>query len=249
MRQIKNFIKFCFLAIMLPSCIMPYEPHIEGKNINKFVVSGQVTDNNEYQTVSVSRASPVGEPQYIPVSGCYVRIFDDKGNEFAMQEDCSGHLYMPGLSRNYLTPGTSFRVEILTSDGINIESDFDRMSECPVVDSVYYIRKEYADKYPGQVTNGLQFYIDLDCGNINSHFFRWEAIETWEYHAQYPREWYYDGTIHHIYPPDYSRTVCWSTELIKNIYTLSTEGLVENKYYMFPLTFVDNHTSQTDVWL
>jgi hypothetical protein len=243
MLQIKIVIKFLILAMVLHSCITPYEPHINSKDINKFVVSGQVTDNSDQQTVSISKASSVGDPQYIPVSNCYVRILDDKGNEFLMQESSAG-IYQVQIDRNYLTPGTSFKVVILTSDGVNIESDFDRMSECPVVDSVYYIRKEIGSDLEGQVTNGIQFYIDLDCGNINSHFFRWEAIETWEYHADYPKEWYYDGTVHHISPPDYSRKVCWSTELVRNIYTLSTLDLVENKYYMLPLHFVDNHTSR-----
>ena len=49
------------------------------------------------------------------------------------------------------------------------------MSECPEIDSVYYIRKEIQSNIPGQITKGLQFYIDLNGGNINSHFFRWEA--------------------------------------------------------------------------
>jgi hypothetical protein len=231
------------MAIMIQSCIMPYEPHINTKNINKYVISGQVTDNNIIQTVSVSMASEIGDPHYIPVSGCFVRIYDDKGHFFEMHESEAG-IYIGAIDKKYLKPGTSFMVEILTSDGIDIESDFDRMSECPEVDSVYFIRKENLTNNLGQDTRGIQFYIDLDCGKINSRFFRWEAIETWEYHADYPREWYYDGSVHHISPPDYSRKVCWSTELVKNIYTLSTDGLVENKYYMFPLNFVDNHTSR-----
>jgi len=114
---------------MLPSCITPYEPHINSKDINKFVVSGQVIDNSDYQTVSISKASSVGEPQYIPVSSCNVRILDDKGNEFLMQESSAG-VYQVQIDNNYLTPGTSFKVVILTSDGINIESDFDQMSGC-----------------------------------------------------------------------------------------------------------------------
>ena len=69
--------------------------------------------------------------------------------------------------------------------------------------------------------------------------------ETWETHAvDYPREWYYDGTVHHIYPPDYSRMVCWSTEKVKDIYTLSTENLDENRYEKYPLNFVSNLTSK-----
>ena len=54
MHRTKIIFICCIPGMMLTSCIMPYEPHIAGKDINKYVVSGQVTDNNEYQTVSVS---------------------------------------------------------------------------------------------------------------------------------------------------------------------------------------------------
>jgi hypothetical protein len=243
MRQTNIIILFWMLVIMLQSCIIPYEPHIDSKDINKYVVSGQITDHNVYQTVSVSMASPIGDPQFIPVSGCYIRIFDQKGNEFEMQESEVG-IYKVKIDSNYLIPGNSFKVEILTTNGTSIESDFDRMSKCPEVDSVYYARKDLLSNSPRQDTKGIQFYLDLDGGNIDSRFFKWEVFETWEYHAEYPREWFYDGSVHHIFPPDYSRKVCWSTELVKNIYTLSTENLIENKYDMFPLNFVDNHTSR-----
>jgi Domain of unknown function (DUF4249) len=229
------------LCGMLPSCITPFEPHISSKDINKYVVVGQVTNNNEYQTVSVSMAAPVGNPHYIPVSGCSISIFDDKFHEFVMQESGEG-LYRVAIDGNYMLPGAAFKVVIITPDGTNIESDFDTMNDCPDVDSVYFIRKELISDIPGQVTKGLQFYLDLNAGNVKSRFFKWDLIETWEYHSVYPREWYYDGSVHHITPPDYSRHICWATELEKNIYTLSTENLVGNKYTMFPLNFVNNHT-------
>ena len=234
---------FLILVLMLPSCIVPFDPHIQSQNVNKYVVSGQVNDNNEFQSVSVSMASPVENPKYIPVSGCIVRIFDDKANQFELSETGAG-IYKVKIDKSYLNPGTSFRVQILTSDGIDIDSDFDQMSECPEIDSVYFVRKEIQSTVPGQITRGLQFYIDLDAGNMNSHFFRWEAIETWEHHAKYPKRWWWDGSVHEIIPPDSSKMVCWSTELVENIYTLSTTGLFENKYFQFPLEFVDNHSSR-----
>jgi hypothetical protein len=185
-------------------------------------------------------ASPVGDPHSIPVSHCVVRIFNDKGNEFLLQE-YSGGIYKGKIDQSHTTAGSSFKVEIRTPDGTFIESDFDMINECPEVDSVYFESKELEPNRPGEVNKGLQFYVDMDGGDLKSHFFRWEGIETWEYHADYPMEWYYDGSVHHIVPPDYSGSVCWNTKLVKNIYTLSTENLVENKYKMLPINFVDNH--------
>ena len=243
MRQ-TNIIKlFWVLVVIVTSCIIPYEPHISRKDINKFVVSGQVTNNNEYQTVSVSMASSVSDPQYIPVPGCYVRIQDKNGNEFLMEESEEG-IYRVRIDKSYLHSGNSFKVDVLTPDGVSIESDFDTMSECPEIDSVYFMRRDLINKGPGRDIKGIQFYVNIDARNIDTRFFRWEIIETWEYHAAYHKEWYYDGTVHRIVPADYSRKVCWSTELIKNIYTLSTFNLIENRYQMFPLNFVGNRTSR-----
>ena len=241
MQQNNIFIKFLILVIILQSCITPYEPHIDSKNQDKLVVTGQISDNSEYQIVSISTSSSIGDPRYIPVSGCSVSIFDNKGNQFTMQEAEAG-TYKVKIAASYLTVGTSFKVEIFTSDGANIESDFDRINECPPVDSIYFSREEIPTNLAGYKTIGLQFYTDLNGGNLNSRFFRWEAMETWEYQVDYPREWWYDGTVHRIVPPDDSRKVCWSTQLAKGIYTLSTENLVENKYYRLPLNYIDNHS-------
>ena len=234
---------FWVMSFLLASCITPFEPDIESSEVNKYVVSGLVSDKNEIQTISVSMASPVSDPRYIPVSDCNVLIKNNIGNEFLMTESAPG-LYRGVISRNYLAPGNLFKVEIMTPDGIRIESDFDRMEECPDVDSVYFLRRDIISNVSDDVTNGIQFYLNLNSSNSTTRYFRWEVTETWEYHVPYPREWYYDGSIHHIFPPDYSRKICWATETIKNIYTLSTLNLVENKYEKLPLNFIDNKTSR-----
>jgi hypothetical protein len=245
MYQIKVIKIILILGLVLPSCITPYEPQIENKDINKYVVSGQVTDETEHQTVSISMASPVNDPQYIPVSGCYAFITDDKKHKYVMQEsDTEPGIYTTEIDGQYLVPGMAFKIDIITPDGTRIESDFDRMPQCPDVDDVYYEIKELVSEVNGEVTKGIQFYIDLNGENVNNRFYKWEVTETWEHHVDYPREWYYDGNVHHIYPPDYSKMVCWSTETVKDIYTLSTENLEENRYEKYPLNFVSNLTSK-----
>jgi hypothetical protein len=264
MRQTRLIILFCILVTMHLSCITPFVPDINITDINKFVVTGQVVDNIELQTVSVSMASSVTDPQYIPVSGCYIRILDDLGNEFPMYESGTG-IYNVKIDQHYLLPGRSFKIDIFTREGINIESDFDKMSECPVVDSVYYSikslstdtagifsqnleydesKKNLPTEIEGSANQELRFYVDLHAENLESRFFRWEAIETWENHALYPKEWFYDGAVHHIFPPDYSRLVCWTTETVNTIYSLSTSNLAKNQYIMFPLNFVSNHSQK-----
>lgn len=221
------------------SCIKPFEPAIDPQDISKYVVNGMVSDESEMQTVSVSMASDVGDPRIIPVPGCRIVIRDRPGNEFPMTETETG-IYKTFIDRSFLVPGNSFKIEITTPDDIRIHSDFDSMPDCPDVDTVYFLRKDIIADNPGDIIRGIRFYLDFDGSNSQSRFFRWELAETWEYRVSYPREWFYDGTVHHIFPADYSRQVCWVTIPVREIFTLSTSGLSANKYEMLPLNFVDN---------
>ncbi len=239
----KVSVLFLILVLSADACIVPYEPDIEAKDITKYVVSGQVTDISSHQTVTISRASSVTSPEFIPVSGCYVRIFDSAGHEFIMSESEDG-VYGTDIDCAYLIPGNSFRVDILTPDGTNIVSDFDQMNECPEIDTIYFMRKNIKDDLSLRETKIIQFYLDVDGGNTQNRYFKWEVFETWEYHVEHPIQWYYDGSVHHVYPPDYSRKVCWSTKMADEIYVLSTSNLAENKYIGFPLNHVDNHSDK-----
>jgi len=245
--QNKFFFIVSLLVLMLTSCIKPYEPVIKSADARKFVVSGQVTRGEQIQHVNISLTSSLSEPKYLPVKGCNVKITSDKGNTFDAADMNNGD-YEFIVPESELSPGSSFKVDILTPDGVSIVSDFDQIFECPEVDSVYYIVKEVPSTNPNVLIKGIQFYVDLDAGNSTSHLFRWEAIETYEYHTSWPIEWYYDGTVHHVFPPDYSRSICWVTSMSKNIFLLSTEIMAENKYRGFPLHFVDNYSSQRLVY-
>lgn len=243
MRQTKFILYFVLLVVMGSSCIKPYSPLIKSIDANKYVVSGQVTYGDSAQIVNVSTTSPIGDPQYLPVTGCIVRILDDNGNEFPMSDLDNGD-YSTWIDPELIIPGASFRVEVIIPSGDRIISGFDYLSECPDVDSVYYIREDVEGNEPGEYTLGIQFYVDLDGDDSDSRYYRWQVIETFEHHAEYPVEWYYDGTVHHVDPPDYSRYICWTTNRIPEVFTLSTTILTENKYKMLPLQYVNNRSSR-----
>ncbi len=241
--RINLMFPFLMMALLVSSCIKPFNPDINPRDVQKYVITGQLTDDGGAQTLNVSMTSLIGDPKYLPVTGCSVKILDNKGNEFPMQDMGLGD-YTTMINPGLIVAGISYKVKLTTPTGDVIESDFDQMNECPKVDSVYFLRKDLPGKNPGQLTRGIQFYVDLNAAGFESHYYRWEAVETWEYHAEYPLEWYYDGKVHKVSPPDYSRQVCWSTLKVADIFTLSTNNLVENKYAMLPLHFVSNRTSR-----
>ena len=240
MRRINSALILLMLSWMVSSCIKPFDPDIQSSDVQKYVVTGQITDVDGFQFIKISKTSPVGDPQDIPVPGCSVRILDDKGNSFNMIEKANSN-YTAFIDSRFLVPGTSFKIDITTPSGENISSDFDQMGRCPEIDSVYYEKKDLQITNTGKTFNGIQFFIDLKGAATDSRNFRWEATETWEYHSDYPLQWYYDGEMHHVYPPDYSLQVCWTTASINTIFTLSTGNLVENKYAKLPLNFLGSN--------
>jgi len=242
MRRNSIILQIVISSLILTSCIKSYEPVIESKDAVKYVVSGQVVKGDTVQHIKVSLTSPINNPSYIGVSGCQILVSDDKGNSYETADLNNGN-YSFIIPENHLTYGTSFMVNILTPEGVNIASDFDQLNECPPVDSVFYTVKEIPTTDPKIFIKGIQFYLDLNAENVSSHYYRWEAEETFEYHMTWPIEWYYDGTVHHVFPPDYSRSVCWQTLLVNKIFTLSTASLDQNKYKALPLHFVNNYSS------
>lgn len=243
MRRNKYKLLFLFQVLIITSCIKSYYPEITTLDAYKLVVSGVVTDRNQAQIVTITRASSINKPVLIPVINCTVTISDDKGHQFPLVDSANGNYY-GWIDPKYLIPGSSFMVEVITPEGDRIRSDFDKFGSSPEIDSVYYNIKTIPTNDPAKDELGIQFYIDLNGDVADSKSYRFETIETWEYHSQYPKEMYFFSSVHYEYPPDYSMSVCWSSFVTRDIYIVSTENVVGNKYKQFPLHFVNNHSAK-----
>ncbi|MEI7499252.1 MAG: DUF4249 domain-containing protein [Bacteroidota bacterium] len=245
MHRIKS-ISVIISLLLLSACIKPYDPVIDASAKNKYVVSGRVTNTEGWQDVEVSLSSPIESPKYIPVPACKVRILDDKGNIFSLEEYQPGQ-YHVWMGQEYLTPGTSYKVKVTTPDGEELESGFDKMPKGPKLDSVYYSIVDIPTPNPSVTQSMAQFYVDLDAVGDYSQFYKWEVIETWEYHSPHPAQYYYDGDFHEIIPPDYSKMICWMNLLVKNVFTVSTKNLSQNSYQKYPLHNIDGTTSRLTI--
>jgi hypothetical protein len=237
MHRSKFFFIIAALFTLQTSCIKRYEPVINKTDVSKFVISGEVLKGDQIQTINITQSVSVNEPRdksYVPVTGCYVVIADDRGNVYNASEVGNGN-YEVGIPESNFKTGVLFKLEILTPGGDNIVSDYDQFLDCPDVDSVYYKVEQPPVLDPNSAKKGVRFYCNLDATNFSCRNFRWEAIETWEYKAVFATS----AT---------NKKVCWMTGLIRNVFTLSTKTLSENKYSDFPFHVVDNYSSQRLVW-
>jgi hypothetical protein len=245
MNRIKNIILAAGM-IFLAACIKPFSPEIDSNQASKYVVSGRVTNVEGWQEVDISRSSPVSSPAVIPVSACQVKILDNTGNTFSLEEFEPGQ-YHVWMGQEYLAEGRSFKVRITTPDGENLESGSDTIPDGPPVDSVYYALEDIPTTDPSVSNRVMQFYVDLNGIGYSSRFYKWEVTETWEYHAAHRAEYYYDGHEHRIDPPDNSKRVCYATRQVKNIFTVSTKNLESNVYHQYRLHSIDGHSSRLSI--
>ena len=75
--------------------------------------------------------------------------------------------------------------------------------------------------------------------------YRLQLEETWEYHSTWSINRFIDENDNlQIVPEDFSNYVCYKTDPIYDIYTLSTVGFTQNRYARYPLHFVNNETQR-----
>ncbi|MBU2466169.1 MAG: DUF4249 domain-containing protein, partial [Bacteroidetes bacterium] len=234
---IAPFILFVFLW----GCEKPFDPKLKGSDARKYVINGGVYAGDSLQRLTISQTSAISNPEYLPVSLCQVIITDDRGNSFTMTDVGNGN-YQANIDQAYLIPGTAFKVEINTPDGSRLESDYDTLLPVSTIEAVYYEIEVHEGNNPDDLTPGVQFFLDMQGSSNDSRNYRWSVFETYEYHSMYAREWYYDGEVHHIVPPDSSTMYCWRTVKIAEIFTLTTSNLNENAIVSYPLHFVSNRS-------
>jgi hypothetical protein len=244
MSSFKNIVLLFSVVPSLFSCIETYVPDIEAGESKKYVVFGQLTTESVDQVISVALASSLEDPEPVPLNDCRVSIEDIRGNSYTGNEFEDGR-YRIRIPRERLVPGEKYRLEVTTPAEVKLESGYEELLECPDIDTVYFIKDTLPTSDPEVFTEGIQFYLDLDAGDYENAYYKFDVEETWEYHTEYPLEWYFDGSVlHHVEPRDFSNNVCWKTRQIRDIFILSTLELKNNSYRKFPLQFVDNTTQR-----
>lgn len=231
------------LTVLISSCIKTYEPQFKNTSVEKYVVQGMVSSIEGWQEVSVTMSSSMDQPEYISVNNCQVSIFDDLGNEFKLSQLDEGK-YGVWMSQEYLVQGRSYKVKIQIPGGDILESSLEKMPSGSAVGEITYELLDAPTNDPEIWNHGMRFYTDLNASETDSRYYRWIVEETWEYHSEYPIEFYYDGNVNQVVPPDYSQMYCWATYTIDDIYTLSTTNLTENSFHQFPLHFIHENTGR-----
>jgi|GEM_PF-2301187 len=242
----KSIYLFILSFIFFTTCIDEFDPLIDDYE-NLLVIEGTLIKGNTKQYIRISKTSPVGITEFVPVTNCVVKVIDDTGAEYLFQETNSGvyELLMPQQALSY---DRRYQLHVFTPDDKAYQSDMIQILESSPVDSVYAITEQDINS-PEEFSNGLQFYVDLKAPEIATKNYMWEMEETWELHSVYDidGEWSQGDTIDPVYMPRTDKKVCYSENTIKNYFTSSTENLVVNEKKKIPLIFIPSSDKRLNI--
>ena len=231
-----------FICTLLAGCVDPYYPEIED-NQGALVIEALITDQPDWQVIYLSRSTPVNERATHAETDAYVSVSDDLGRTTEFIEQDPG-AYYAWMTADELVTGISYRLNIVTSNGEVYESEPEMFpSPSPAIDSVYWDFETMGTSDRTESVNGIRFYLDVEAEADQGRNFRWELVETWEYYAANPIDYYYDGILHE-WPDSFSYHTCWNTGKIDQIYTATTRNAESNTIKGFPLNYVSEETNQ-----
>lgn len=212
------------LFFALKSCVVPYIPD-PPENDQLLVVEGLISDQNEINTIKISKSRPLWIGQGpVFLTGCEVWITDDLGNLDNLKETTIG-TYITDSSTFKGIVGRKYTLHIKTNPAngsLNYESFPMELKPVPSIDSLYYEKKVFATNY--LPVEGCQIYLDTHDPLNNSHFYRWAYSETWEINL----------------PFNIQNKVCWRTVNSKNILLKNSSLLAENRVVGYPVKTIEN---------
>lgn len=219
-----GFLVLVILFFSLKSCVVPYIPD-QPENDQLLVVEGLISDQNEVNTIKISKSRPLWIGQSpVFLSGCEVWITDDHGNLDNLKETTIG-TYITDSSTFKGIVGRKYALHIRTNSAngnLNYETFPMELKPVPEIDSIYYEKKVFTTYY--LPVEGCHIYLDTHDPLNNSHFYRWTYSETWEIHL----------------PFNVVNNVCWRTENSNYILLKNSSLLAENRVVRYPLKTIES---------
>ena len=225
----------CFTA-----CVERYYPEEDELKIGTLVINAHLTDQPGYQVIEISRSVTLLFPSADPVSGSFAEVIREDGEFREFSEDKPG-FYGCQLEESFLQKGMSYMVHVITPDGKEYESDFDKLRPVPVIDSIYYEVETASYETESDSTDGVRFFIDFTFNDEAYEYIRWEVTETYEFHNPDMEAFIWDKDFNYYQLPDTSNyRICYITNKLSEIHSMALGNLDFGIYIKKPFAFVPN---------
>jgi Domain of unknown function (DUF4249) len=223
------------LIIAITACIEPYSaPDVAG-DVSILVVDGFVNASDGSAMVRLTHTSKlVNEAGFPSEKGALVTVRSEAGDYFNLFEQDSGRYVAGGLTIN---PFTKYQLYINTSDGNEYLSDFITITDTPPIDTLSWHQR----------ADGLEILASTHDFTGNSRYYRWDYVETWEYHAPFLSGYKAENSTAIYRQPDEFIFACYKTSTSTDILVGSTARLAEDVISEFPIVYIPRESSKSSV--
>ena len=235
MKMNRKYIIWCgIISCLALGCTKPYNPTIIAAPNNYLVVEGNINTGTDSTTIQLSRTTNLSSTiTSAPVSNAAVTIQDNQNGTHSLQNLGNG-TYSSGMIT--LDPARMYRINITTSDGNQYVSDYVPATSSPPIDSIGFTVK----------SNGIQVYVNTHDPNNNTHYYRWNYTETWEFHSEYQSDYVSDGSEIVFRTPAQQIYKCWTNDISTDIELGSSAKLTQDVIFENPLVFIPSTSEKLE---
>jgi hypothetical protein len=231
LRNMRTWIKYSLgviaLLITLYSCRQKFLPPVIATNSNFLVIEGIINSGSDSTFIKLSRTVPLNNITSIKAeTGAQITVESDANITYLLKELKTAGTY--ACTPLNLNKAEKYRLRIITTDHKTYLSDFVPVKEVPGIDSLGYAIKP----------NGLQIYANAHDATNATRYYRWDYIETWEFHVKYYSA--YIAPNNAIIPRPSAQNVfyCWANLQSSDIVLASTSKLTQDVLYQNVITTV-----------
>lgn len=240
MNRVFKIVLFTVIVCGIQGCIERYYPDEDELKTGTLVINAHLTDEPGYQSIEISRSVTLIYPSSDPVTGAYAEIIREDGEFCEFAEEKQGW-YGCNFDEEFLQTGMSYSLHVITPDGKEYESEFDRIRPVPDIDSIYYEVEHASYDTESNSTGGVRFYIDFTYDNDAFECLRWELTETYEFHNPDMSAYILDVDFKFKPLPDSSNfRICYISNDLPSIHSMTLQYLDFGIYIRKPFGFVPN---------
>lgn len=236
---------YYILFITVMSCRDHYESPVASPDLGYLVVEGIINTGKGGTSIILSRMTNLDRPATSFVKAAIVQVEGDNNQVYTLSEKPNGIYSNQSL---LLDSTRKYRLRI-KSQGKEYLSAFAQAKATPPIDSISW----------KQQTDGLQISVHAHDPKNQTKYYRWEYVQTWEYHASYAPSLKYKTiplmvgfqyTVEFLDPiggrEDTTRIRCWQSNASSSIILGSTEKLIKDEMNM-PIIFIQARSKPLSV--
>lgn len=212
------------------SCVEPYPPPVTDANANYLVVNGFLNSTDGRVDVRITRTIPLSATTRPPVvTGASVTVEEENGSSITVREMGEGDYAIEGLP---IDPSRRYRLRVVTPAGETCVSDYITLKATPPIDSVTW------DTTP----DGIRILVNAHDDTGQTIYYKWDFIETWEYHATYYSSLKFADNISPdivVRSEDELIYTCWRSARSNPVLISSSERLSQDVVSKFPITHIE----------